>query len=117
MTRGEKLKIEQPANIFNSNMVFDSKSKQTFRFGGWNGEGRINETWIFKQQTWTKLPLKTKPPARNHSSMVYDSAKKQIILFGGHDGTKIFGDLWIFKGGKWYKELEHPPIKRISNGH
>lgn len=111
------LKIEQPANIFNSNMVFDEKSKQTFRFGGWNGTERINETWIFKDQAWTKLNLKTNPPARNHSAMVYDSNLKQVILFGGHDGEKIFGDLWVFKKGNWSKKFENPSVKRITNGH
>jgi hypothetical protein len=113
----KKLEIDQPANIFNSNMIFDEKNKQLFRFGGWNGSGRINETWIFKNKSWEKLNLKTNPPARNHASMVYDPKSNKIILFGGHDGEKIFGDLWIFEKRKWYKRFEHSPIKRLDNGH
>lgn len=66
---------------------------------------------------WRKFSLDTRPAARNHSSTVYDSASSRIVLFGGHDGEKIFGDLWIFENGKWYKEFEHPPVKRINNGH
>ncbi len=113
----QRLQTKQPANIFNSNMVFDRKSKQTFRFGGWNGTERINETWVFKNRTWNKVSFQTNPPARNHSSMVYDSVNKRIVLFGGHNGEKIFGDLWIFEKGKWSKKFEHTPIKRLANGH
>ncbi|NNE98908.1 MAG: hypothetical protein HKN25_07795 [Pyrinomonadaceae bacterium] len=112
-----KLDISQPPNIFNSNIVFQTQEKRLFRFGGWNGKGRINETWIFKGSSWELLDLEAKPAARNHASMVYDFNQNQTILFGGHDGEKIFGDLWIFRHGKWYKELEHPPIKRKANGH
>ena len=113
----KKLAIDQPPNIFNSNMVFDKRNKSLFRFGGWNGKGRINETWIFKNNIWRKLALKTNPPPRNHAGMVYDSKSKKIILFGGHNGENIYGDLWIFKRGKWYKRFEHSPIKRFDNGH
>ena len=112
-----RLRIEQPPNIFNSNMVFDKTTKTIFRFGGWNGKSRIDETWEFKDRRWTKLDLPTSPPARNHAGMVYDPRQKQIILFGGHNGEKIFGDLWILRRGKWYKEFESPPIKRVANGH
>jgi len=116
-SRWRKLDINQPENVFNSNMVFHVKSKIMYRFGGWNGKGRIDETWVFKKKRWSKLEIKNNPPARNHASMVYNPRSKRIILFGGHDGEKIFGDLWIFKRGKWYKEFEHTPIKRIANGH
>lgn len=113
----EKLDIDQPPNIFNSNMIFDGKAKRLFRFGGWNGTGRINETWIFKNNTWNKLNPKTNPPPRNHSGMVYHSKSKKIILFGGHNGEEVFGDLWVFEKGNWRKEFEHVPLKRIDNGH
>ena len=115
--RWKKLRIRQPANIFNSNMVFHLKNKRIYRYGGWDGKGRTDQTWTFRKKRWTKLELDSNPPARNHAGMVYNSKSKRIILFGGHDGEKIFGDLWIFRRGKWYKELEHPPIKRIANGH
>ena len=112
-----KLDIVQPPNIFNSNLVFQHDTSRVIRFGGWNGTRRISETWVLSGNSWSKLSLKTNPNPRNHASMVYNPVTKETILFGGHDGEKIFGDLWIFRQGKWYKELEHPPIKRIANGH
>jgi hypothetical protein len=113
----QKLNIKQPANIFNSTMIYQENNQRLFRYGGWNGKGRINETWVFSENKWTKLNLAENPPPRNHAAMVYNSKTKETILFGGHNGPEIFGDLWIFKGGKWYKEFEHHPIKRLDNGH
>lgn len=112
-----KLAINQPANIFNASMVYQDDLNRLFRFGGWNGEERINETWIFKNNIWEKLSIGNSLKPRNHAAMAYDPKSKQTILFGGHDGEKIFGDLWIFKQGKWYKEFETPPIIRVANGH
>ncbi len=113
----QKLDIKQPANIFNSNMVYQENVQRLFRFGGWNGTGRTDETWVLDKNNWTKLDLESEPKARNHSATVFNSKTNETILFGGHDGTKIFGDLWIFRQGKWYKEFETPPIERIDNGH
>jgi len=107
----KKLKIKQPFNIFDANLVYQKDEKRLFRFGGWNGNGRTDQSWTFKK-IWRKFSSDTRPAARNHSSMVYDSASSRIVLFGGYDGEKIFGDLWIFENGKWYKEFEHPPVKR-----
>lgn len=112
-----KLDIVQPANIFDSNLVYEKSQNRFLRFGGWDGNGRINQTWMFNGHVWKIPDLEIAPAARNHASMVYDSRLDRSILFGGHNGEEIFGDLWIFKQGKWYKEFEHTPIKRINNGH
>ena len=111
-----KIEIDQPPNIFDSTMVLQTDKDRILRFGGWNGTGRINETWIYKTK-WSKLKHKTSPPPRNHSSMVYDFRTKRAILFGGHDGPNVLGDLWIFRGGRWFKGFGHDPINRIDNGH
>jgi len=42
-----KLEIHQPANIFNSNMVYRRDSKRVFRFDCWNRKGRINRSHSF----------------------------------------------------------------------
>lgn len=110
-----KLDILQPTNIFNASMV--NSKDGTIRFGGWNGERRINETWILEVNQWTMLNPKQSPPARNHTAMVYDSQNDQIILYGGHDGTNVFGDLWKYNSGQWEKLAKVPSKPRIPNGH
>lgn len=112
-----KIKTEQPNGIFNTNMIYDKNKNQIFRFGGWNGDLRINETWSYINNKWSKLNLKTKPLPRNHSNMVYDEKQKKIILFGGHDGENVFGDLWEFSNNEWKNIFEYTPIKRQSNSH
>ncbi|GAA4277934.1 hypothetical protein JJQ60_20780 [Aquimarina mytili] len=112
-----KLEIKQPHGIFNSNMVYDKELKKLIRFGGWNGESRVNETWSLDNNTWNILKIDHKPTSRNHSNMVFDKKRKKIILFGGHDGKNIFGDTWEFVNHKWKKISEVDPIVRIQNEH
>ncbi|MGB5820688.1 MAG: kelch repeat-containing protein [Saonia sp.] len=112
-----KLKIEQPEGIFNASMIYDANQKQLIRFGGWNGNSRINETWSYKNTEWKQLRTKTSPTPRNHSNMVYDEARKKAVLFGGHDGKNVLGDLWEFDNNEWTNILDAEPIKRVENGH
>jgi hypothetical protein len=116
-SRWRRIETQQPPNIFNSEMVYDPLGKQIWRFGGWNGSGRIDETWIMKEDSWMRRGSATVPPARNHAGMVYDPDGRRALLFGGHDGENVFGDLWSFDGSRWSRLIDHPPVKRVSNGH
>ena len=112
-----KLDINQPNGIFNASMIYDKLSDKLIRFGGWNGNNRINETWVLTNNEWKKSLTETQPTSRNHSGMVYDESLKKIVLFGGHDGDNIFGDLWVFDKKGWKNIFETKPIERIKNGH
>ena len=112
-----KLEIEQPAGIFNASMVYDTDRKELIRFGGWNGNSRINETWSLSNNEWTELKMPDSPSPRNHSAMVYDKEQKRIIVFGGHDGKNVFGDTWEFTDYKWKKISDSKSVQRINNGH
>jgi hypothetical protein len=103
--------------IFNSCMAYNTKENFILRFGGWTGEKRVNDTWIYKDHEWKKLHLKITPPPRNHSIMIYNSDEESFFLYGGHDGENVFGDMWIFKNKKWKLLFTEPPRRRVENGH
>jgi hypothetical protein len=109
------LNIKSP-HYFNAAMSYDPDLKFVLRFGGWNGQKRLNETWMLKD-VWTKLTSATLPAARNHARLVYDKLNKRHVLFGGHDGDNVFGDLWIFENHQWKEVSPCPPKRRIENGH
>ncbi|MEQ9424728.1 MAG: kelch repeat-containing protein [Cyclobacteriaceae bacterium] len=113
----QKLDIEQPPGVFNAAMVYDLKNRELIRFGGWNGETRIDETWVFQDGGWKMLELETRPAARNHATMVYDRKRQVAVLFGGHDGKRVFGDIWEYADGKWVQVSEVEPLERVRNGH
>jgi len=112
-----KLDIKQPAGIFNASIAYDNENKEFIRFGGWNGNSRINETWSLRNNKWNKIETKNSPAPRNHSKMVYDVKNKRIVLFGGHDGENVFGDIWELKNLNWNRISESQVIKRIENSH
>ena len=107
----------QALGVFNAVMVYDKRLEEIIRFGGWDGEKRIDQTWIFKNHSWKQHITTISPSARNHSALIYDDKHKRIILFGGHDGSMIFGDTWEFSDYKWKKINVTPPRKRIPNHH
>ncbi len=47
-----KLKLAQPLNIFDSTLVYEESQNRFLRFGGWDGNGRINQTWVFSDSVW-----------------------------------------------------------------
>jgi hypothetical protein len=110
-----KLAINQPPNIFNAAATYGGG--RILRFGGWNGDSRIKETWQFLNNNWEKIELDLSPSARNHSGMVWDKKNQRFLLFGGHDGEHVFGDTWSFANEKWTLLIDHPALKRIDNGH
>ena len=103
--------------IFPAREALPKELEKLIRFGGWNGNSRISETWSFQNNKWSKLNIDNGPAPRNHCDMVYDERNKKIILFGGHDGDNVFGDTWEFTNNKWKKISESKSIKRIKNGH
>ncbi len=110
-----KMTLVQPPNIFNAAMVYTLDG--IIRFGGWDGQFRINETWLLTDDHWKLIETANAPSSRNHSAMVYDRDNDQIMLYGGHDGKNIFGDLWRYRSGVWEMMAEVPQKPRIANGH
>jgi hypothetical protein len=86
------------------------------RFGGWDGKGRVAETWRFRSGKWTLLSTPG-PSARNHTVLAADARRGRVVLFGGHDGEHVFGDTWEWDGSRWTRMADRPPELRVENGH
>lgn len=112
-----KLATPQPPGVFNASVAYDLGKKALLRFGGYDGAGRIDETWSFREGQWIELKTAKSPSPRNHSQMVYDEAQKRLVLFGGHDGKNVFGDTWVYQNENWELLSSSPPRERKKNGH
>src|ERR1700755_3072494 len=53
-------------------MTYDPASGKIIMFGGFDGAGYLNDTWVFDGITWTQAATDTPPPARAAAQMAYD---------------------------------------------
>ena len=81
----------------------DPASNLMIVFGGANGGGNLNETWVLSDANglgspaWTLLdPSGTPPGVRNESTAVFDPSLNGIVVFGGVSGspTAYYSDTW-----------------------
>jgi hypothetical protein len=79
-------------------MAYDGASGKVIVFGGFDGNGYRNDTWVFDGITWTEVATETPPPARAAAQMAYDGVTHQVVLFGGYDGSNYLGDTWLWDG-------------------
>ncbi|MGD0834598.1 MAG: kelch repeat-containing protein, partial [Candidatus Dormibacteria bacterium] len=74
-------------------------------FGGYDGTGFLDDTWIFNGTAWSEVTSPTSPSARNLVSMATLTSGQDagdVVLFGGTEGNSTyFDDTWIFNGTKW----------------
>jgi hypothetical protein len=78
-------------------VVFGGRTESTFA---------DNETWIFRNNKWTKSVVGPPPPGVNLSAMAYDPTRNVIVRFGGND---INGDAtdqtWEFTEAAGWKKI------------
>ena len=67
-------------------------------FGGFDGNGYLNDTWTFDGVTWTQVTTDTPPPPRTAAQMAYDSVTQKVVPFGGYNGRNYLGDTWLWNG-------------------
>ena len=95
-------------------MTYDAASGKVIVFGGFDGNGYLNDTWAFDGVTWTLIATDTPPPARAAAQMAYDSVTHQVVLFGGYDGRNYLGDTWLWDGttSQWTQAApaHHPTL-------
>jgi hypothetical protein len=93
-------------------MTYDAASGKVIVFGGFDGNGYLNDTWTFDGVNWTLIATDTPPPARAAAQMAYDGVTRQVVLFGGYDGTNYLGDTWLWDGttSQWTQAapVHHP---------
>lgn len=97
-TTGNPGPRERPA------MCFHPGLGKAVLFGGTNGSGVTDQTWLYDgvAGTWTQVAIGgVHPSARNAAQMVYDAAHGVCVLTGGQDSGGVLGDTWTFDGTKW----------------
>ncbi len=95
-------------------MAYDSASRKTIIFGGFDGSTYQADTWEWIDQIWTQV-AEIGPSLRNLHRMVYDSHRGKLILFGGGDDTSFKNDTWEWDGIKWTQVANTGPSPR--GGH
>jgi hypothetical protein len=105
--------ISSPEARYDASMAHTQENPlQFYLFGGRDGQGCLNDLWIFdySQKTWHQEKQETAPPARSGAGLVYDHKRNRLILFGGYchsqfGNTKFYNDLWFFsKTDGWSRE-------------
>jgi hypothetical protein len=89
-----------------ANMVYDQKDGYLLLFGGSDrGHWGLNDTWIYRNGTWSELHPALSPPGRSFAMMAYDAYSGYVVLFGGlnetNKSTTDLQDAWLFQGGVW----------------
>ncbi|WP_340075350.1 hypothetical protein [Leptobacterium sp. I13] len=90
-------------------MAYNSKTGQTFLFGGASEKEVLNDFWVFENNAWGEIPASNNPSPRTFPGMVYDSGNDRMLLFGGNsvlfgkgDGTPtLLNDIWEYKNTQW----------------
>ena len=89
----------KPSARWLHSMAYDSTHDRVILFGGFNGGGFSDETWVYNysDNTWTNMTTSlNKPSARWSHSMVYDSTHDRVILFGGDTMDGYNDEAWIY---------------------
>ncbi|HEX2059228.1 MAG TPA: kelch repeat-containing protein, partial [Thermoanaerobaculia bacterium] len=106
-------------------MVFDSTRGRVVMFGGRQEPADrdsepvfLNDTWVWKDDNWTKLESAENPSPRHFAGLAYDSDRDRIILYGGTeyaaDGINLQQDheTWEFDGSQWTKVTDEPKVAK-----
>ncbi len=84
-------------------MAFDPAEGGVLLYGGYNPPyGSV--TWLFSNDTWTKLPTQTNPGLLEGAAFAYDYSSGYAVLFGGVvSGSTAYATsaTWIFQNGTW----------------
>ncbi len=90
-------------------MSYDAQDSEVVLFGGANGAGELQDTWLFKAGAWTECTGSTctgtnEPGVTAFATMAYDPPHTFTLLVGGYSGTAIYsGFYWTFVGSTWTK--------------
>ncbi len=93
---------------FAGGFAYDPAAGADLLFGGWTyglyqpSSYNMDDTWVYENETWSRLNLSTEPAGRAAPSMAYDPADRSVVLFGGasYSGGP-YSDTWNFSNGSW----------------
>ncbi len=99
--------------------AYDVVDQEWVLFGGADGCGSCNDTWVEANGTWTNITASAgpSPPGRSWATMAYDPVSEGLVLFGGllaapnASAALAAQDTWTFQGGRWTPQapLQSPP--------
>ena len=77
-----------PSARWGYSMAYDSGTKQTVMFGGYDGTACLGDTWSYDRltNTWAGGTDAGSPPARRSHAMAYDPDPGWVLTFAGWDG-------------------------------
>jgi hypothetical protein len=66
-----------------------------------------DDTWLWRDDTWTEISGDVEPSPRNGHALAYDEARDVIVLVGGvaEPGGPQILDVWEFDGRTWREAL------------
>jgi hypothetical protein len=111
----QRFPINKPTGRSAQSMVFDSARSRVVMFGG-RAEPvdrdalpvYLNDTWVWKDENWTKIESAENPGPRHYSGMAYDNDRDVIVLYGGNEyaadgkSTQAGYETWEFDGSQWH---------------
>lgn len=92
-----------PGTRYGSSAVYDTTDNVMILFGGGNGSGSFNDTWVLSNanglgstSVWSPLsPTDGPPPSRKFQSAVYDNSSNRLIIFAGTGSSGALNDVWV----------------------
>ncbi len=92
-----------PAQLWNHAMAYDPVHNQSIIFGGNDGAGKTNETYVWNAalSRWDHPNPAARPSARESHAIGFDPKSQKIILFGGDTGASLPNDIWGWTGSNW----------------
>jgi len=105
-------------------LIYYPTQNQLLLFGGVRERGGqyLNDTWIWKNNTWKKMAVNS-PSPRGFCAFTFHKERNTIILHGGRGNNRVtYSDLWEWNGENWnqiennsFYKADHHQIAYINS--
>jgi hypothetical protein len=102
-------------------LAYDEQHQALVMYGGWPCVGLlfVDETWVWKESTWTRMSPATTPGIRPGPAMAYDARRGKVVLYNPvrftYPSTQTLSDsLWEWDGTNWTEHAATGPGPRRS---
>jgi hypothetical protein len=83
-------------------LSYDPAKELVLLFGGFDGQGFLDDTWEWDGARWTQSTApQPSPPARWGHSLAADLDRRKVVLFGGVGTAGLLNDTWEWDGERW----------------
>jgi Galactose oxidase, central domain len=113
--------LNSPSPRYGASMAYDPALGGVLLFGGRSTTTPFNDTWLFRNGTWSQLNASTGPSPRTYAAMFYlASPVNALVLFGGYSSTSSLNDTWEFNASTGWRNVTAfdgpPPTSRYGAG-